>query len=81
MKSTPPPLKAVLDDIQVIVVSPEEASFGVAELWSGGRCVAFTCLEEGELTLRIRPSSDDLVLGTHALARALAEADRLLRLY
>jgi hypothetical protein len=81
MKSTPPSLKPVLHDIQVIVVSPEEASFGVAEFWSGDRQIGFTCLEDGELTLRIGSSADDLVLGARALAQALAEADRLLALY
>jgi hypothetical protein len=34
MENTAPPLNPVLDDINVIVVSPEEASFGVAEFWS-----------------------------------------------
>ena len=35
---------------------------------------------DGELTLRIGPSPDDVVLGAHALADALAEANRLLAL-
>jgi hypothetical protein len=71
----------VLDDIQVIVVSQEEASFGVAEFWSGDRQIGITCLEDGELTLRILHSADDLVLGAQALTKALAEADRVLALY
>jgi hypothetical protein len=81
MESTRPSLRPILHDIQVIVVSPEEASFGVAEFWSGDRQIGSTCLEGGELTLRIWPSSGDLVLGARALAQALAEADRLLDLY
>ena len=81
MENTQPSLTAVPHDIHVIVVSPEEASFGVAEFWSGGRQIGVTCIEDGELTLRIGSSSDDVVLGAHALAEALAEADRLLALY
>jgi hypothetical protein len=81
MRNTASPATPVLDDIHVIVVSPEEASFGVAEFWSGDRLIGFTRMEESELTLRITPSSDDVVLGTRALADALAEANRVLALY
>jgi hypothetical protein len=38
-------------------------------------------IEDGELALRIGPSLDDVVVGTHALAGALAEANRLLARY
>ena len=71
----------VLHDIHVSVVSAEEASFGVAEFWSGDRMIGFTLLEEADLTLRIEPCPDGVVLGAHALAEALAEANRLLALY
>jgi hypothetical protein len=71
----------VLHDIHVDVVSPEEASLGVAEFWSGGRLIGFTRIEDGDLALRIGPSTDDVVLGAHALAEALAEANRLLAIY
>ena len=81
MKNTQPSLTPVPYEIRVIVVSPEEASFGVAEFWSGDRQSGVTRIEEGELTLRIGPSHDDVVLGAQALAEALAEADRLLALY
>jgi hypothetical protein len=81
MQNTPPSPTPVLDDINVTVVSPEEASFGVAEFWSGRRLIGFTRLEAGELTLRIAPSSDEVVLGTRALVGALAEANRLLARY
>jgi len=64
--------------LQVNVVSAEEASLGVAEFWSGDRLIAFTLIEDGDLTLRIGPSPDGMVLGAHALAEALAEANRLL---
>jgi hypothetical protein len=81
MKNTPPSPTPVLHDIHVIVVSAEEASFGVAEFWSGDRQIGFTRIEDGELALRIGPSPDDVVLGARALAEALAEANRLLALY
>ena len=81
MENTQQSLTAVPHDIHVIVVSPEEASFGVAEFWSGDRQIGVTCIEDGELTLRIGPSHDDVVLGAQALAEALAEANRLLALY
>jgi hypothetical protein len=68
-------------DIHVSVGSPEEASVGVAEFWSGDRMIGFTLSEESHLTLRIGPSPDAVVLGAHALAEALAEANRLLALY
>ena len=64
--------------LHVNVVSAEEASLGVAEFWSGDRMIAFTLIEDGDLTLRIGPSPEGMVLGAHALAEALAEANRLL---
>jgi hypothetical protein len=81
MENTQPSLSPVPHDIHVIVVSPEEASFGVAEFWSGDRQIGVTCIEDGELTLRIGPSHDDVVLRTQALSKALGEANRLLGLY
>ena len=62
------------------MVSAEEALLGVAEFWSGDRMIGFTLVDEGDLTLRIGPSPDGIVLGAHALAEALAEANRLLAL-
>ena len=81
MENTQPSLTPVQHEIHVIVVSPEEASFGVTEFWSGDRQIGFTLIEDGELTLRIGRSSDDVVVGAHALAEALAEANRLLASY
>ena len=75
------PSLSILHNIDVNVVSAEEASLGVAEFWSGDRMIAFTRVEEGDLTLRIGPSPDGVVLGAHALAEALAEANRLLALH
>jgi hypothetical protein len=74
-------LSPVLHDIHVSVVSAEEASLGVAEFWSGDRMIGFTRIEDGDLTLRIGPSAEALELGAHALAGALAEANRLLALH
>jgi hypothetical protein len=72
-----------MHEIHVTVVSAEEAAYGTAELWAGGRMIGFTCLEDGDLMLRIEPSRDGdaVVLGAHSLAGAIAEADRLLSLY
>jgi hypothetical protein len=81
MQNTAPSPTPVPQDIEVIVVSPEEASFGVAEFWSGGRQIAFTLIDEGRLTLRIAHSRDDVVVGATALAEALTEANRLLSVY
>ena len=80
MTNAPPSRTPVLHDIHVIVVSAEKASLGVAEFWAGDRLIGFTLMEEGDLTLRIEPSSDGVVIGAHALAEAIAEANRLLAL-
>ena len=74
-------LSPVMHDIHVSVVSAEEASLGVAEFWSGDRMIGFTLIEDGDLTLRIGPNPDGMMLGAHALAEALAEANRLLALH
>jgi hypothetical protein len=72
-----------MHEIHVTVVSPEEAAYGTAELWSGGRLIGFTHVEDGDLMLRIEPGHDGaaVVVGAHSLAAAIAEADRLLALY
>ena len=81
MTNALPSLSPVLHDIRVNVVSAEEASLGVAEFWSGDRMIGFTRIEDADLTLRIEPGPDAVVLGAHALAEALAEANRLLALH
>jgi hypothetical protein len=81
MTNALPSLSPALHKIHVNVVSAEEASLGVAEFWSGDRLIGFTLIEDGDLTLRIGPSPDGMVVGAHALAEALAEANRLLALY
>jgi hypothetical protein len=81
MTNALPSPSQILHDIHVNVVSAEEASLGVAEFWSGDRLIGFTIVDDGDLTLRIAPNPDGVVLGAHALAEALAEANRLLALY
>ena len=72
-----------MHEIHVSVVSAEEASYGVAEFWSGGRLIGFTHLDDGDLVLRIEPRDDGapVVIGANGLADALAEANRLLASY
>jgi len=67
-------------ELDVSVVSPEEAEFGTAEFWAGDRLFGFTRLEDGELVLRIEPPSDGgaVVVNAHSLAEALARAKQLL---
>jgi hypothetical protein len=67
-------------EIQVSVVSPEEGSCSMAELWSGGQVIGLTHIADGELVLRIEPRNDGVAveLGAQRLADALAEASRLL---
>ena len=81
MTTENPSLAPVLHENRVNVVSPEEASLGVAEFWSGDRLIAMTCIEDGDLALRIEPNTGGVMLGGHALAEALAEANRVLALY
>ena len=68
-------------DRETVQTALELASFGVAEFWSGNRLIGFTRLESSELTLRIVPSADDVVLGTRSLVEAVAQASRLLARY
>jgi hypothetical protein len=69
---------SVMHEIEVSVVSLEEASLGVAEFWSGGRLIGSTCIADGDFALRIEPCPEGVVLGARALTKALAEADRLI---
>ncbi len=67
-------------ELDVKVVSPEEAESGIAEFWAGDRLFGFTRLEDGELLLTIEPWSDGgaIVVSAHSLAEALARAKQLL---
>ena len=44
--------------VRVIIVSPEEAADGNAELWLGPEMLAVTVLYDGRLHLRIDPRRD-----------------------
>jgi hypothetical protein len=81
MSNTTPQLPRIVHQLHVSVVSPEEASDGVAELWAGGALFGFTHIEESDLVLRIEPcpDGDAVVVSVPHLAEALAEAERLLR--
>ena len=65
-------------EIQVSVVSAEEAEYGTAEFWSGGRMIGYTHLDDGDLMLHIE---NGVAVGAPSLAAAIAEANRLLSLY
>jgi hypothetical protein len=69
-----------VDELDVRVVSPEEAADGVAELWSGGTLFGITLLEAGEVVLRIepRPDGQPVVVGARRLRLALEQARDLL---
>jgi hypothetical protein len=67
-----------MHEIQVTVVSAEEAADGTAEFWSGGRMIGFTHLEDGDLMLRMEAG---VAVGAHGLAGAIAEANQLLARY
>ena len=66
--------------LEVNVVSPEEAEYGIAEFWVGDKLFGSTRVEDGELVLRIEPRSDGgaVVVSAHSLAEALARAKQLL---
>jgi hypothetical protein len=66
--------------IRVEAVSPEEASYGVAELWAEGVLIAYTIYDEGDLILRIEPNRQGgpVAIGVRSLTDALAEVDRVL---
>lgn len=69
-----------MDELEVLVVSPEAAADGVAELWCGGTLFAVTHLEAGEVVLRIdpRPDGQPVVVGARRLRVALERARDLL---
>jgi hypothetical protein len=57
-----------MHEIHVTVVSPEEAAYGTAEFWSGGRLIGYTRLADGDLMLRIEPGHDGAAVevGAHS---------------
>jgi len=72
-----------MKEINVIVVSAEEAEYGIAEFWCEGELIGQTCLTDGRLELRIDSRADGgpWRLDTTSLATGLAEAGRLIAAY
>ena len=74
-----------MSDIEVVSVSPAEASDGVAELWRDGKQIAYTHydFDDGDLMLRIEPRRDGtpLVIEVRSLTAALAHVDQVLAVY
>jgi hypothetical protein len=72
-----------MSQIRVIVVSPEEAYDGTAELWCGAEMMGITMLSQGGLQLRIdsRADGQPWLIDTTSLAHALDEANRLIAAY
>ena len=70
-------------EIEVRVVSLQEADHETAEFWLGDQLFGFTQLQEGELVLTIAPSNDGsaVSVNAHSVHDALAEAKRLLESY
>jgi hypothetical protein len=72
-----------MHEIRVSIVSPEEADYGVAELWAAGEMIGHTVFEDTDLMFRILPRRDrtPVVVGARSLAQALTEAEQLLERY
>jgi hypothetical protein len=65
-----------MSQVNVIVVSPEEAYDGIAEFWCGAELIGVTILSEGESQLRIAARADGRpwAVDTTSLAHGLEEA-------
>ena len=72
-----------MNEIEVIVVSAEEADYGVAEFWCDGERIGQTCLTDGRLQLNIDSRADGLPwrLDTTSLATGLSKASQLIAAY
>jgi hypothetical protein len=66
--------------VSVVVVSPEEADVGVAELWQNSRLIATTREQDSRIILSFTPSADGetIEVGAAVLREALEEARRRL---
>ena len=62
--------------VSVVVVSPEEAESGVAELWQNGRLLGTTQEQDSRILLRFTPPAegDTIEVGALVLREALEEA-------
>jgi hypothetical protein len=72
-----------MSQVHVIVVSPEEAFDGNAELWCAGQLMAITVIQDGRLQLRIdpRPDGEPWLIDTDSLALALRDAAQRIAAY
>ena len=72
-----------MSQIRVVVVSPEEAYDGTAELWCGRELMGITMLSEAGLQLRIdpRPDGRPWLIDVTSLTHAIDEANRLIAAY
>jgi hypothetical protein len=72
-----------MTEINVTVVSAEEADDGVAEFWYGPELLGITMFHEGRLHLRVesRPDGQPWLIDTTSLARGLTDATRLIAAY
>ena len=64
-----------MHEINVSVISPQEAHDSVAEFWSGGRLIGFTHIADGDLMLQLEPHHD----GSAVLLGSMAGSTPLLR--
>jgi hypothetical protein len=66
--------------VSVVMVSPEEAEFGAAELWQNDRLLATTLEQDSRILLRFAPPADGgtIAVGAGVLREALDEARRRL---
>jgi hypothetical protein len=64
--------------VSVVVVSPEEADVGVAELWQNHRLIATTRQQDSRIILSFTASADGetIEVGATVLREALEEARR-----
>ncbi|TML07263.1 MAG: hypothetical protein E6G41_05080 [Actinobacteria bacterium] len=72
-----------MTEIRVVVVSAEEADYGVAEFWCGAEQLGMTIFDDGQLQFRIdaRADGSPWVVEAAGLARALSDATRQLAAY
>jgi hypothetical protein len=67
-------------ELDISVVSPEDAEYSSAEFWAGDRLCGLTRVEDGEPVLMIEPRSDGgaLVVSAYRLVEPLSRRERSL---
>ncbi|MEA2405298.1 MAG: hypothetical protein QOE08_1945 [Thermoleophilaceae bacterium] len=70
-------------EVQVNVISPEAAEYGMAEFWIDDEVFGITAIEDCQIVLRIEPRSDGgaVVVNARSLEQALLHAKQLLESY